>query len=74
SATGAATGCVSNGAGACLDWPALNRPNPDSSAVGLNLQIQADLYEAVLTAVNGRAWISGVVRRGYYPTVALRAL
>lgn len=72
SATGAATGCISNGAGACLDWTALNRPNPDTSAVGLNLQLQADLYEAVLTAVNGRAWISGVVSRGYYPPAALR--
>jgi hypothetical protein len=72
SATGAATGCISNGAGACLDWTALSRPNPDSSAVSLNLQLQADLYEAVLTAVNGRPWISGVVSRGYYPPAALR--
>jgi hypothetical protein len=40
--------------------------------VSLNLQLQADLYEAVLTAVNGRPWISGVVSRGYYPPAALR--
>ena len=72
SATGAANGCISNGAGLCLDWTALSRPNPDTSAVGLNLQIQADLYEAVLTAVNARPWISGVVSRGYYPPAALR--
>jgi len=38
----------------------------------LDLQAQADLYEAILTAVNGRPWVSGVVSRGYYPPVALR--
>jgi hypothetical protein len=72
SASGAASGCISNGAGGCLDWTVLNRPNADSGLAGLDLQIQADLYEAVLSAVNGRPWISGVVSRGYYPPAALR--
>lgn len=72
SATGAANGCVSNGTGGCLDWTTLNRPNPDTGLAGLELQTQADLYEAILTAVNGRPWISGVVSRGYYPPAALR--
>ncbi len=72
SAAGASTGCVSNGAGTCLDWAALDRPKADLSAVGLDLQVQADLYEAILTAVNGRPWVSGVVSRGYYPPAALR--
>ncbi len=72
SAAGASTGCIPNGAGACLDWTALNRPKADLPAVVLDLQAQADLYEAILTAVNGRPWVSGVVSRGYYPPVALR--
>ena len=72
SAAGAASGCIANGQGGCLDWTALNRPNADLSAVNLNLQIQADIYEAMLTAVNSRAWISGFVSRGYYPPASLQ--
>ncbi len=72
SAAGAASGCVADGAGNCLDWKALNQPNPDISSVSLSLQTQADIYEAMLTALNARAWISGFVSRGYYPPVALQ--
>ncbi len=38
----------------------------------LNLQTQADIYEAMLTAVNTRPWISGFTSRGYYLPVALQ--
>ncbi len=38
----------------------------------VNLQAQADIYQALLTAVNDRAWISGFVSRGYYPPVVLQ--
>ncbi|MFN8382762.1 MAG: hypothetical protein U0V02_12515 [Anaerolineales bacterium] len=72
SATGAASGCVPDGAGKCLDWNSLNRPNADISAASLNLQTQADVYEAVLTAVNARSWVSGFISRGYYMPVALQ--
>lgn len=72
SAAGAASGCIADGQGGCLDWAALNRPNADLVAVNLNLQLQADLYEAMLTAVNARPWISGFVSRGYYPPVSLQ--
>lgn len=72
SAVGAASGCIANGQGGCLDWPALNRPNADLSAVSLSLQTQADIYEAMLNAVNSRAWISGFVSRGYYLPAALQ--
>ena len=72
SATGAATGCLSDGRGGCLDWEALNRPNPDTGTVAIDLKAQADLYQALLTAVNGRPWISGFVSRGYYPPAALQ--
>ncbi len=72
SAAGAASGCLPDGAGACLDWSALNRPNADVSSVSLSLQTQADIYEAMLIALNARPWISGFVSRGYYPPAALQ--
>ena len=72
SAAGAPSGCVSNGAGICLDFNALARPNADLTVVSLNLQTQADIYEAMLSAVNARPWISGFVSRGYYMPVTLQ--
>ncbi len=72
SVAGAASGCLPDGTGKCVDWTALNRPNPDMNSVSVNLQTQADIYEAILTAVNARAWISGFVSRGYYPPAALQ--
>jgi hypothetical protein len=72
SATGAAGGCVPDNKGGCLYWRALDRPNDDISSVSLNLQTQADIYEAILTAVNSREWITGFVSRGYYPPAALQ--
>jgi hypothetical protein len=71
SASGAANGCVSSGAGGCYDWAALARPYPDIPAVVLDLKLQADLYQSMLQAVNARSWISGFVSRGYYPPAAL---
>jgi hypothetical protein len=72
SGTGAASGCLPDGTGGCLDWSALSRPNGDIDTVALTLQSQADLYEAMLTAINGRAWVSGVVSRGFYPPAVLQ--
>jgi hypothetical protein len=72
SASGAANGCVPDGAGKCLDLNSLSRPNADIAAASLNLQTQADAYEAILTAVNTRTWISGIISRGYYMPVALQ--
>jgi len=72
SVDGAAGGCLPNGAGGCFDLSLLSRPNADISSFNLNLQTQADLYEAVLSAVNGRSWIAGFVSRGYYIPAALQ--
>lgn len=72
SAVGAATGCIANGQGGCLDISTLSRPNPDNETVSLSLQTQADIYEAMLIAVNGRPWIAGFISRGYYPPAALQ--
>jgi hypothetical protein len=71
SASGAATGCISDGRGGCLDWSALNEPaNP--GVASLDLQGQSDIYEAMLNAINARAWIAGVVSRGYFPPAMLQ--
>lgn len=72
SAVGAASGCIPNGAGGCVNFADLSRPNPDNSSVNLSLQTQADIYEAMLTAVNARSWVSGFVSRGYFMPVALQ--
>jgi hypothetical protein len=71
SASGAATGCLSNGNGGCLGWDSLNQPNNPGS-VSLNLQGQSDLYEAMLNAINTRPWVGGIVSRGYYPPAMLQ--
>ncbi|MBI5353711.1 MAG: hypothetical protein HZB50_13800 [Chloroflexi bacterium] len=72
SATQSATGCIPDGKGGCLDWTALNRPNADIESISLSLQTQADLYEAMLIALNTRPWVSGFISRGYYLPAALQ--
>ena len=72
SAAGSASGCIPDGKGTCLDWLALNRPNEDISSVSLSLQTQADIYEAMLTAINSRPWVSGFISRGYYLPAAIQ--
>ncbi len=72
SAAGAETGCLADGKGGCLDLSLLSRPNADITSVSLSLQTQADIYEAMLTAVNARSWITGFVSRGYYLPAALQ--
>jgi hypothetical protein len=72
SSTSSATGCIPNGSGGCLDWTALNRPNADITTVNLDLQQQADIYEAIFNAINGRSWVSGLVSRGYFAPVELQ--
>jgi hypothetical protein len=37
----------------------------------VDLTLQADLYQALLVAVNDRSWVSGIVSRGYYPPAVL---
>ncbi len=71
SAGGSNSGCVPAPAGGCVDWTALSRPMPDIPSVVLDLQGQVNTYQAILTAVNDRPWLSGFVSRGYYPPVSL---
>jgi hypothetical protein len=71
SASGATQNCLPAQSNICLDWKALSQPNSDRSEIALNLQLQADIYEALFAAVNTRPWVSGVVVRGYYPPTLL---
>ncbi len=73
SADGSSLGCLAdpNGEG-CLSWESLSQPNPDNPYLTLDLGEQADIYEALLRAVNARDWIDGFVSRGYYPPTQLR--
>ncbi len=70
---GAFDGCIEVD-GACLAAGALQQPAPKYPEAMLALKDQADVYSAVLSAVNDRAWIAGFFASGYYPPVALKDL
>jgi len=72
SADGASQACPTDLDGACLSLSALARPNADIPGTNVNLQAQADIYNALLAAVNQRAWITGFISRGFYPPAALQ--
>ncbi len=72
SVEGAADGCIDDGNGGCLHWTQLSPPDPAASSADVDLQLQADMYEAMLTAVNARQWVGGIVSRGYYPPTILQ--
>jgi len=38
----------------------------------VDMKAQADIYQALLSAVNSRAWVTGFVSRGYYPPTILQ--
>jgi hypothetical protein len=72
SADGAAMACLPDQQGSCLAVDLLAQPNPDRPEISIDLVEQADIYQALLTSINGRTWISGFVSRGFYPPAMLR--
>jgi hypothetical protein len=72
SASGSLSGCITNADGACIDPAELIPTNPDIPSVQINMQEQAEAYNAMLLAVNDRLWVSGVITRGFYPPVVLQ--
>jgi hypothetical protein len=72
SVNGAGANCLPANSASCLNWTALNQPTTDRAELNLNLQLQADIYETLMAAVNTRPWVSGVVSRGYYPPTLLQ--
>lgn len=71
SVNGTAIACLPDGGGGCLAWTVLNQPAVDQTGLTLNLRAQADVTQALLGAINERAWLGGFVSRGYYPPVSL---
>ena len=70
---GAVTGCLPDPSDArCIESAQLARSVPPYSNLSLDLSEQADIYAAMLTAVNQRDWIHGIVSRGYYPPAVLQ--
>ncbi len=69
---GGTSGCISMVGGGCLNVDLLTLPNPDIPELVLNLEEQANAYNAVLSAINDRTWISGFVSMGYYPPAVLQ--
>ncbi len=70
SADGAATSCVRVD-GTCQNLERL-RANDPSLGVAVDLNEQADIYDAALTAINPRTWVAGLVSRGYFPAATLQ--
>jgi len=72
SVNGSTANCLPANSVTCLKWDSLNQPTADRAELSLNLQLQADIYEVLLAAVNVRPWVSGVVSRGYYSPALLQ--
>ena len=49
-----------------------SQPTPDNPAFSVDMKSQADIYQALLSAVNSRLWITGFISRGYYPPTILQ--
>lgn len=71
SASGVEAGCFSDGHGGCLDWRALDQPQ-DPPSVNVDMLAQSDVYQAMLTAINSRSFVAGLISRGYYPPAMLQ--
>ena len=67
-----ATGCIPISGGGCLDYDLLMPPNPDIAELGLNMQEQANAYNAILATINDNEWVSGFISMGYYPPAPLQ--
>ncbi len=72
SADGAATACLPDPQGGCLDIHKLSRPSEDIPSISRDLQEQLDIYNAFLNVLNQRDWINGLISGDYYPPAALQ--
>jgi len=72
SADGGAGYCIQDGLGGCADPDSLRPTLPEQPEVTLDLQEQAEVYSGILSALQARPWIAGVVARGYYPPAPLQ--
>lgn len=72
SAVGAESGCVTFGDD-CIDFDLLNITGIElRSTIQEDLLLQAELYQAALTAINDTNWVKGVISNGFNGVVALQ--
>jgi hypothetical protein len=69
---GAATQCLKRDDGQCYAYEAFNPGSAEAVRFALDLQEQADIYNALLYAVNDRTWVTGFSTFGYNPVALLR--
>lgn len=72
SANGSSSGCITVNNETCTSGGELSTNNPDMDNAVLDLEEQANLYNAVFMAVNERDWIKGVISMGFYPPIPLQ--
>jgi hypothetical protein len=72
SITGGVIGCLSDPIAGCIAPESLDYPVPDYPLLNLDLAVQAQAYQAVLSAISATDWIDGVTTRGYYPPTLLQ--
>lgn len=72
STTGSASGCIMINE-ECTHLDTFNSENFQIPSNLINLQEQADIYNAFFVAFNSRSWIGGAVSRDYYPPAALKS-
>ena len=71
SVDGAAQGCVKDSK-SCVPIKEFFNDESHNSNEFLDLQEQADIYNAAFTAINEQEWIAGVTSRGFYPPASLK--
>jgi len=72
SADGWSTQCIPAPDRPCRDVRDFNPDSPDVPSVALDLNEQAETYQAVFSAAYSRPWVTGISAFGYNPVVALR--
>jgi hypothetical protein len=68
----AAVDCIFLPDEGCVFPEQLDQPFNETASLKLDLQEQVDIYNALLSVIDQRDWISGVTTRGYYPPVSLQ--
>jgi hypothetical protein len=63
------TVCTTNN---CPITDTFSPPLSSPEQLSKDLQIQVEIYKALLTTVNERSWIDGVISQGFFPPVAIQ--
>jgi len=71
SVQGGSMACLPLNGEDCVPPSSLTNPAPDLPSLGVDYQEQTRSYAAILNAIQGKDWISGLISQGYYPSVTL---